>query len=63
MLVAPIPTPNGAGISIDLLRGLIYDDKEALDMLDEALRNGPGRPPDLFDETGSHCEQQRPTMG
>lgn len=42
--------PNGIGADLDLLKRLIFDDKLALDMLDEALRNDPGRPPDLFDK-------------
>jgi hypothetical protein len=34
--------PKGVGADLDLLRRLILDDKHALDMLDEALRNPHG---------------------
>jgi hypothetical protein len=36
--------PNGVGADLMLLRRLIQDDKHALDLLDEALRNPVGRP-------------------
>jgi hypothetical protein len=55
--------PNGVGADIELLKRLISDDTLARDMLDEALRNNPGRPPDLFDETvyNVHSNQPRPS--
>jgi len=34
--------PNGVGADINILKRLVYDDKEALDKLDEALRNPHG---------------------
>lgn len=40
-----------AGADLTILRRLIYDDKKALDLLDQALKNEPGRPRELFDGT------------
>jgi hypothetical protein len=51
------PPTQGIGASVDLVRRIVGSDPEALDLLDQALENPTGRPPESVDVSNT----SRPT--
>lgn len=43
------PPSKGLGATVDLIRKLVAGDPEAVDLLDQALQNEPGRPSETLD--------------
>jgi hypothetical protein len=45
------PPLEGLGADVDLVKRIVKDDKEALDLLDQAMQTKPGRPAKAEEET------------
>lgn len=54
------PPLAGLGANVDLVRRMVGDDNEALDLLDQATQNPDGRPSEEDRETVSNIHSSRP---